>query len=76
LASVFSGVEHELMKVLPPRLDELIKELAWMHGWRTRMSVQKALNCPFEVPEGFSKLLETAGQPAQAAETLQKPVAA
>jgi hypothetical protein len=75
ISTVVSALEHELMNVLPAHLDELIKEVAWMHGWRTRLSVQKTLKRRFEFPKGISKLLKTTVaslQDAQKAETQQK----
>ena len=57
-AAAFANVETELMGHLKPHLDELIKEVAWLHGWSTWWKVRSRLNRPMELPEGFIEALK------------------
>lgn len=57
-AAAFANVETELMGHLKPHLDELIKEIAWLHGWSTWWKVRRRLNRPMELPAGFMEALK------------------
>jgi hypothetical protein len=57
-AAAFANVETELMGHLKPHLDELIKEIAWLHGWSTWWKVRRRLDRPMELPEGFMEALK------------------
>ena len=52
-ATALTRVEAELMGHLRPHLDELIKEIAWLHSWSTWWRIRHRLNRRIELPEGF-----------------------
>lgn len=48
--AIMAKLEPELLQVYTPHLENLIKELAWRHGFATRFRVGRALNRRFELP--------------------------
>ncbi len=55
---VWPKIETEFLAVITSHIETLIKQLAWRHGWWTRIRVDRLLNRKPELPEGFFRILE------------------
>lgn len=60
--ALLSKLERELMGQLKPHLEQLLRELAWMHGSMTWWDVRCLLKRPLEIPESLLQSLK-AGLP-------------
>lgn len=57
-----------------PRLDELIRKLAWMHGWRTWIGVRGDLKRPLvDLPEGLIEAIKREAEKARAVNGAEAP---
>lgn len=57
-AASFAKLDEELLGQLRPHLECLLKELAWMYGWRTWWKVYRLLHRPIELPDNISEMLK------------------
>lgn len=58
-AASLTTLEAELMGHLRPRLERLVREVAWMHSWTTWWGVGRILQRPMELPEGFLEAMKS-----------------
>jgi len=57
-AAMFAKLDDELLGHLKPHFEDLLKELARMHGWLTWWKMRRLLHRPIELPKNFSEMLK------------------